>query len=133
MSKKKTKIKSIIPTNEQITAELCSPEECLSPGRGLFSKDVLDQIIKADNATTFMWELVKIIESGIDSSFYKVHIGVKAFELIKQFLVKYEDTTDNSIYYLSELSEIKNTKFVIDNKIESDLAIIKHDYNKEKL
>jgi hypothetical protein len=87
---------------------------------------VLDRIIKADDITTFMWKLVEIIKSGIDSSFYKVHVGVKAFELIKQFLVEYKEETDNSIYYLSELSEIKNTKFVIDNKIEPDLAIIKH-------
>jgi hypothetical protein len=36
--------KEALPTNEEITTELCTPDECLSPGRGLFAKDVLNEI-----------------------------------------------------------------------------------------
>ena len=117
------KAEKIIPTNDEITAELCTAGECLSPGRGLFSRDVLDQIIKADDITTFMWKLVEIIKSGIDSSFYKVHIGTKVFELIQTTLKKYIDDTieaalaiikhNNSTGHINDLNEI--TEYMVNS------------------
>ncbi len=133
MGKKKTKITNSIPSNDQITAELCTPEECLSPGRNLLSSNVLDQIVKEDNYISLTSRLSKIMTSVLDSSSYNIYLGVKAFELLMPFLLKQIDDDTDLIYYVSNVPELKRTRFIIDETIDPVLAIIKHKDVEKKL
>ena len=123
----------LIPLNEEITAELCTPQECLSPGRNMLSPDILEQVIKADDYISLRSELVKIIGAVIDPTYYVIHLGTSTFELLMPFLTKCIDKKDNdSIYYTIDISELKKVKFVINEEIEPALAIVKRNY-KERL
>jgi hypothetical protein len=126
-------VKVPLPTNEEITAELCTPEECLSTGRGLFSTDVLDQIVKEDNYISLVSSLSKIMTGVIDNGSYNIHLGLKAFELLMPFLLKQIENDSNSVYYISNVPELKNTKFLIDETINPVLAIVKHKDVEKKL
>jgi hypothetical protein len=127
------KVENIIPTNDEISAELCTPEECLSPGRNLLSANVLDQIIKEDNYISLISSLSKIMASVIDSSSYNIHLGLKAFELLIPFLLKQIDNDTDLVYYILNVPELRNTRFVIDETIDPVLAIVKHEYSEKKL
>ena len=127
-------VKVPLPSNEEITAELCTPEECLSTGRGLFSQDVLDQIIKADDYISFRSQFVKVIGTVIDPTHYIIHLGTSTFELLMPFLTKCIDKKDNdSIYYTIDIPELEEVKFVINEEIEPVLAIVKHKYSEKKV
>jgi hypothetical protein len=127
------KAEKIIPTNDEITTELCTAGECLSPGRNLLSPNVLDQIVKEDNYISLTSRLSKIMASVIDSSSYNIYLGLKAFQLLMPFLLKQIDDDTDLIYYVSNVPELKRTRFIVDETIDPVLAIIKHKDVEKKL
>lgn len=121
----------VIPTNEEITAELCTVEGCLNPGRGLFSRDVLDIPIRITPDGKPLYSIILIIKNTVSE--LKVHLGTTAFDYINHYLklndasfLRNIDPEDNSVYFTIIGMNIANTRFKIDTTIEKDLALIKH-------